>query len=191
MLRTPLLNAWSNTLSTVPGAQYAGITLARPSGYIETPATTHRYPVLLDEIQQQYKQGPCFVAAWHQHTVRIDDLVEDKRWPNYRRDALAATSIKSILSFRLFASEQTMGALNLYSDKPYAFDEAAEEIAYVLATHAALAWDTVRREDHFLSALTSRDIIDQAKGILMPGSTSMSSRRSNCSNASHRNATPS
>ncbi|AYE96679.1 hypothetical protein C0J29_19675 [Mycobacterium paragordonae] len=151
----------------VPGAQYAGITLARPSGDIETPATTHRYPALLDDIQQRHRQGPCFVAAWHQHTVRIDDLKNDKRWPNYRRDALAATSIESILSFRLFASEQTMGALNLYSDKPYAFDEAAEEIGYVLATHAALAWDTVRREDHFLSALASRDIIGQAKGILM------------------------
>lgn len=151
----------------VAGAEYAGITLATPSGDIETPATTHAYPVLLDDIQQRYKEGPCFIAAWHQHTVRIDDLTNDKRWPNYRRDALAATPIVSILSFRLFASEHTMGALNLYSDKPYAFDEAAEEIGYVLATHAALAWDTVRREDHFLSALASRDIIGQAKGILM------------------------
>ncbi|MBI2703605.1 MAG: GAF and ANTAR domain-containing protein [Mycobacterium sp.] len=151
----------------VDAAQYAGITLVTPAREIRTPATTHRYPALLDGIQQRNKEGPCLVAAWHQHTIRIDDLRNDQRWPSYRREALAATPVRSILSFRLFASEHTLGALNLYADQPYAFDEAAEEIGYVLATHAALAWDTVRREDHFLSALATRDVIGQAKGILM------------------------
>lgn len=151
----------------VDAAQYAGITLVTPSSEVQTPATTHHYPALLDEIQDRHKEGPCFVAAWHQHTIRIDDLSRDNRWPSYQREALAATPVRSVVSFRLFASEHTMGALNLYADEPGAFDEAAEEIGYVLATHAALAWDTVRREDNFLSALASRDIIGQAKGILM------------------------
>ncbi|WP_205873639.1 GAF and ANTAR domain-containing protein [Mycobacterium camsae] len=151
----------------VDAAQYAGITLVTPSSEVQTPASTHHYPRLLDEIQDRHKQGPCFVAAWHQHTIRITDLSGDNRWPRYQRDALAAAPVRSIVSFRLFASEHTMGALNLYADEPGAFDEAAEEIGYVLATHAALAWDTVRREDNFLSALASRDVIGQAKGILM------------------------
>ncbi|WP_286133714.1 ANTAR domain-containing protein [Mycobacterium sp. 360MFTsu5.1] len=37
----------------------------------------------------------------------------------------------------------------------------------MLATHAALAWDSVRREVDFRSALSSRDVIGQAKGIIM------------------------
>lgn len=106
-------------------------------------------------------------AAWRQHTVRVDDLATDNRWPLYRRDALQATPIRSILSFRLFTSDETIGALNLFAERPHAFDEQAEEIGYVLATHAALAWDTVRRECQFRSALASRDLIGQAKGILM------------------------
>lgn len=150
----------------VPGAQYAGITLAT-SRRVHTPVASHPYPAILDEIQQRHRQGPCLSAAAHQHTVRADDLTTDTRWPLYRRDALRRTPIRSILSFRLFTSDQTMGALNVYADRPHAFTVEAEEIGYVLATHAALAWDAARRENQFQSALASRDMIGQAKGILM------------------------
>jgi hypothetical protein len=61
----------------VPGAQYAGITLARRRREIETPAATGNYPPLLDEIQQRYGEGPCLSAAWRHHRVRIDDLATD------------------------------------------------------------------------------------------------------------------
>ena len=35
------------------------------------------------------------------------------------------------------------------------------------ATHAALAWDTARHQRRFRSALASRDLTGQAKGILI------------------------
>lgn len=151
----------------IPGAQYAGITLVRAHSQVETPATTHEYPALLDTFQQRHLEGPCLSAAWHEHTVRVDDLEVDDRWPGYRLDALGNTPVRSILSFRLFTSDHTMGALNVYSETPGVFDAESEDIGYVLATHAALAWDTVRREGQFRSALASRDVIGQAKGILM------------------------
>jgi transcriptional regulator with GAF, ATPase, and Fis domain len=151
----------------IPGARYAGITVVNAHGEVTTPAATHRYPALLDEIQERYGEGPCLSAAWRQHTERIDDLPADGRWPLYQRDAVKATPIKSVLSFRLFTSKSTIGALNVFANQAYAFDEEAEELGYVLATHTALALDTVRREDHFRSALASRDLIGQAKGILM------------------------
>lgn len=151
----------------VPGADYAGVTHVTSATRLHTPATTHPYPALLDTIQQRHQQGPCLTAAWTQHTVRLDDIATDHRWPFYQRDALKVTPIRSILCFRMFTSDTTLGALNLYADRPHAFDEEAEEIGYVLATHTALAWDTARREDQFRSALASRDIIGQAKGMLM------------------------
>jgi GAF domain-containing protein len=151
----------------IPGAQYAGITLATSLRHVETPAATHEYPVLLDTFQQRHFEGPCLSAAWHEHTVRVENLETDDRWPDYRRDALNGTPIRSILSFRLFTSEQTIGALNVYADDPQAFDDESEDIGYALATHAALAWDTERREGQFRSALASRDVIGQAKGMLM------------------------
>lgn len=59
------------------------------------------------------------------------------------------------MSFRLFTSDTTFGALNVYSERRNAFDGTSEEIGYVLATHAAIAWDSVRRDEQFRSALAS------------------------------------
>ena len=152
---------------TIPGAQYGGLTVTTRRAEVSTAASTHECAVLLDKIQQRYAEGPCLMAAWEHHTVHVDDLSTETRWPKYRRAALAETPIRSILSFELFTSDQTLGALNVYAEAPGAFDHEAVDLGIVFATHAALVWDSVRREGSFQSALASRDIIGQAKGILM------------------------
>ncbi len=134
---------------------------------METAAATHRYAALLDVIQQRNGERPCVQAALRQRTVRIDDLATDERWPGYRREALELTPIRSVLSFPLFSSCRTIGALNIYADAANAFDDESEEIGYVLAAHTAMAWDNARREGQFQNALATRDVIGQAKGILM------------------------
>ena len=134
---------------------------------VATAASTHQYPALLDAIQERHQQGPCLSAAWHGQTIRVDDLAAEQRWPLYRRDALSCTPIKSSLSFQLFSSTHTAGALNVYADKPNAFGDDAEHIGYVLATQAALVWDRARREEDFSVALDNRDVIGQAKGMIM------------------------
>ena len=152
----------------VPGAQYAGITVAHRANGISTLAATNHYPVILDEIQQLHQDGPCLTAAWEQHTQRIDDLEAETRWPKYRQDAVDRTPIRSILSFELAVNADVRGALNFLAEKPGSFSTAeSQELALVAATHVAMAWTTLRRDDQFRSALASRDIIGQAKGILM------------------------
>jgi transcriptional regulator with GAF, ATPase, and Fis domain len=155
-----------SALSAVPGAQYAGITVASRNGKVRTAAATDRYAVLLDEIQQRHEQGPCLSAAWAHHVIRIDDMQLETRWPAYCRDALE-TPIRSVMSFQLFADHNEMGALNFYAEQPHAFDDEAAELGLILATHTALAWNMVRRDEQFRSALASRDIIGQAKGMIM------------------------
>ncbi|OBG72549.1 MULTISPECIES: GAF and ANTAR domain-containing protein [unclassified Mycobacterium] len=154
-------------VAEVPGAQYAGVTLVTATAGVQTAAATHRYPAMLDAIQQLHHEGPCLTAQQRHRTVRVDDLAAEERWPSYRRDALSYTPIRSVLAFPLFTSDRTRAALNVYADAPHAFAEDAADIGYVLATHAALAWDAARRRGQFLSALASRDVIGQAKGILM------------------------
>ena len=153
--------------AAMPGAQYAGITIASRNGKVRTAAATDRYPELLDQIQQRHGQGPCLTAAWEHHVVRIDDMALENRWPAYCRDAADETPIRSIMSFQLFADHHHMGALNFYAEQPNAFDEDALEMGLILATHTALAWNMVRRDEQFRSALASRDIIGQAKGMIM------------------------
>lgn len=151
----------------VPGAQYAGITVTRRQHSSETAAATHRYPVLLDGIQDRCQQGPCLSAAAQQDRVRIDDLGADKRWPRYREQALRDTPIRSILSFGMFGDGQTNAALNFYAEPTNAFDDGSADLGKVFATHTALVWNMLRREHQFRRALVSRDIIGQAKGMLM------------------------
>jgi ANTAR domain-containing protein/GAF domain-containing protein len=151
----------------VPGAQYAGITLAHRLAGISTPAATHRYPVLLDKIQQQHQEGPCLSVAWEHHIMRIDDLAAETRWPRYARQAVAETPIRSILSFELSVTSHSLSALNFQAEQPRAFDHESVELGLIFATHTALAWTMLRRDEQFRSALASRDIIGQAKGMLM------------------------
>ena len=58
----------------VPGAQYAGVTVTRNAKQIDTPAATHKWPILLDEIQQRHREGPCLTAAWEEKTIHVAGL---------------------------------------------------------------------------------------------------------------------
>lgn len=156
----------AGAVRSVPPAQHAGITIASRNE-IRTASATGEYPVLLDEIQQRHLEGPCVSAAWHQHVIRIDNMADETRWPAYRRYALEETPIRSVISFELFTEPPKIGALNLYAEQPEVFDDEAIELGLIYATHTALAWNLVRREGQFRSALASRDIIGQAKGIIM------------------------
>jgi transcriptional regulator with GAF, ATPase, and Fis domain len=151
----------------VPSAEYAGITLATGDGEVRTAAATGRYPVLLDELQQRHHQGPGLSAAREGQMIHIDDMGREQRWRRFCRDAAARTPIRSVLSFQLFADPQTVGALSFYAEQPDVFDDEAVEIGLVLATHTALTWNLVRRDEQFRRALASRDIIGQAKGMIM------------------------
>ncbi|MGE2836598.1 GAF and ANTAR domain-containing protein [Mycobacterium sp. SMC-4] len=151
----------------VSGADYAGITLVRESSEVSSLAATHRYAEVLDEIQQRHGDGPCLTAAWTHHMVRIDDLSAEQRWQRFREDVMAETPVRSVLSYEMFVSDKVMGALNFYADRPNAFGDDSEETGFVFAANIALAWAMLRRDEEFRSALASRDVIGQAKGMLM------------------------
>ena len=151
----------------VPGAEFVGVTIADRRGDIHTTAATGEWPGVLDEIQQRRAQGPCLGAAWEHHTVRVNDIRTEQRWPDYCRDVIATTPIRSNIAYQLYADHQTMGALNFYARMPDVFDDIAVEAGMVVATHIAIAWNLARRDKQFRSALATRDIIGQAKGMLM------------------------
>ncbi|MEB3033201.1 GAF and ANTAR domain-containing protein [[Mycobacterium] nativiensis] len=157
----------ANLIGHMSCAQHAGVTVTTSDGDVQTLSATDRYPAVLDEIQRRRHEGPCLTAAWEHHVVRLDDICCEHRWPSYCREAAATTPIRSILAFELFTRQETTGALNFYAETPNAFDDDAVELGLILATHAALAWHMVRRDEQFRSALASRDIIGQAKGMLM------------------------
>jgi hypothetical protein len=152
---------------SVPGAQYAGITVTQKRRRSQSAAATHRYPVMLDEIQSRHQQGPCLTAAALQSSVRVDDLDADNRWPLYREEAIKQTPIRSILSYGMFREGATTAALNFYAEPVNAFDDGSVNLGLIFATHTAPVWNMMRRDQQFRGAIVSRDIIGQAKGRLM------------------------
>lgn len=121
----------------------------------------------LDEIQVEVDQGPCLDALRNHEIYTTGDLETEDRWPDFASRAFAQTGIRSVMGFRLWVEEDTMGALNLYSTQRSAFDERTRAIGSVLAAHAAVALANARAREHLEEALTTRDLIGQAKGILM------------------------
>ena len=156
----------AGAVRSIPTAQHAGITVAA-RGRVSTEACTGPFPALLDEIQSEYGGGPCLSAAKNDDVVRVDDVANDPRWPNYSRAVVKRTPIRSVLSVALVSDSPGVSALNLYAEKPNAFDVGTTESALLYAAYTAMAWTLVRRDHQFHRALQSRDIIGQAKGMIM------------------------
>ncbi|MFW0786456.1 GAF and ANTAR domain-containing protein [Gordonia sp. CPCC 206044] len=162
----------SSAVALLPMVDHAGVTLVhRRSGRglpeLESTAETGNVPRQFDDLQHEYGDGPCFEAIWAHRTVTIPDFRTEERWPKLVAGVLDQTPVLSTLSIQLFLTDRELGALNLHSESADAFDEEIEDLATTLATHAAIALSTARRGEQFRSALASRDIIGQAKGIIM------------------------
>ena len=128
--------------------------------------TTVPLLVELDALQVELQEGPCLAAAVGGAMVRCTDLREEPRWPRYAAAAVAA-GVHSMLSFRLDTRHHGSGALNMFGLDPRVVDPAAEAIGTLLATLATVALMVDESQEQFASALASRDVIGQAKGMLM------------------------
>lgn len=148
-----------------PAAKDAGLILLI-GGKLIPQATTGQAPRLLDIKQQETGQGPCIEAAREQTLICLNDLRHDPRWPEFSAEA-QAQGVGSMLCAPLWISQRTLGALTLYAAQPGAFSEHDERIVELFATLAALALAEAQRTDHLRAALIHRDIIGQAKGIIM------------------------
>ncbi len=157
----------AHSAATVPGAKYAGITVLDPDGSITTIGPTDGAVSTIDDIQRETGQGPCLSAAWNQHTIVIDDVEREPRWSAFCAAVHERTSIRSMLSFRLYDERRGSAALSFHADTAGVFDDESVEVGLLYAAHTTLAWNTLRREQQFQSALASRDVIGQAKGVLM------------------------
>ncbi|MCG7632659.1 GAF and ANTAR domain-containing protein [Gordonia McavH-238-E] len=151
----------------VPGAQYAGVLLVDQKKNFDTLAPTDSLMITADQIQKETGEGPCLLAAWDHHTVLVNDIRTDERFPAFSARVIDETSLRSSLSFKLFTDKGTIGALNLFSEETDVFGDESLEVGLLFATHAALALRAARQQQHFQSALASRDVIGQAKGMIM------------------------
>jgi GAF domain-containing protein len=150
----------------IRGCDLVGISMVHPGG-IDTPAGSDQALNRIDELQFKLKEGPCFDALRSHETVQSGDLATDRRWPKWGPLVSKEIGVASIVSYRLFTTEDTLGALNLYSRRPDAFDTDDVYNGQALAAHVAIALAASQNAAHLELAITNRTVIGQAEGILM------------------------
>ena len=149
-------------VETVEGCDNCGVSIVQLGGNITTPAATSDRVAKCDELQYEFGEGPCVSAIWEQQTFESEDLTQERRWPKWAPRAVEL-GVNSLVSFRLFVKEDTLGALNLYAEKPRAFDDVDRATGAIFASHGAVALSGAQRQVRLDAAI----VVAKATGMLM------------------------
>ena len=157
-------------VDAIPGVDAGSISITE-HGRIETRHPTSEAIGKLDHTQSELREGPCITA--------IDDpprcglvVAEDfagadaERWPRFAPHVVEA-GYRALMSTQLTSGAGLRAALNLYSATPNAYDENARTMAGMFGIQASLLLYGAETATHLQRAVDSRDLIGQAKGILM------------------------
>ncbi|HSP27419.1 MAG TPA: GAF domain-containing protein, partial [Ilumatobacteraceae bacterium] len=158
--------------ATVTNADGVSVTLER-HGQLMTVAASNDQVLQMDSHQYDTGQGPCLAAKADGRWFYIESLEEESRWPDFVPLALGQ-GIHSILSSPLMANDRPQGALNIYSSKANAFGTTEQRLAELFAdqaseilTTAGSYLDDMQANRRFADALTARQTINRAQGVLM------------------------
>ena len=164
------------TTGVVAGCDWASVTLWR-HGHVVDVMSSDAVAAELDDIQFGTGIGPATAALQSENPVYVRDLAGSPRWPVVAATA-AQLGVGSSLSHGLFVHQPAqwspLGTFSLYSATPDAFSHEDQEFGSILAAYLAVGVAMAHRRDevdHREAALhrglSTRDVIGQAKGILM------------------------
>jgi GAF domain-containing protein len=154
-------------------AAEAGLMLADQRGGLRVVASSSERARHLELFEVQNEQGPCLDCFRSGGQVVAVDLKADPaRWPLFAPEAMKA-GFRSVHALPLRCQNQVIGALNIFRTTTGALDEcdlvAAQAMADV-ATIGILQQRAVQEArilaEQLQSALNSRVVIEQAKGVL-------------------------
>jgi GAF domain-containing protein len=156
-------------VATLDACTYAGISVDR-NGHASSPVVSDKKVLEIDQAQYTAGRGPCLSAMRGEEAV-VDspDLPHDDRWPDFGQQA-AELGITALMAHRLYVDSHALGSLNLYSAEHGGFTAEDRRRMIVLSALASLAINAVLLEADaggLREALRSRDVIGQAKGIIM------------------------
>ena len=150
----------------------AGLMLGDQGGRLNFVAASNESARLMELIQLQYNDGPCLEAFQTGRPVTNVDLDRASgRWPEFA-PAAAEAGFQSVHAFPLRLRKEVVGAMSVFAGAS-ALDESDTLIVQSLADVAVIGLlqeRAIRRgevlSEQLQTALTSRVIIEQAKGII-------------------------
>jgi GAF domain-containing protein len=131
---------------------------------------------VLELFELQAREGPCLDSYQSGLPVLNQDLASGSgRWPQFSAEALRA-GFHSVHALPMRLRGTVIGALNLFHVEPGAMRPADVEVAQAFAGVATIAIlqhraarETQIVNEQLQTALTSRVIIEQAKGMVAEG----------------------
>lgn len=155
-------------------ARAVGITLSQ-KGEPCTSNATGEVARTIDHAQYAAGRGPC-LQVLREEGLTVNETVESagERWPEFSL-AARAEGVRSVLALPLTAAKgRTVGVLNVYGAEGRPFTDTEVLIGRLLAEQAAIVLDNAlafaevhQTNGHLLRAVDTRDVIGQAKGVLM------------------------
>ena len=168
-----LLTGLTDRCVNLLGVSAAGVMLASPSGHLALVASSSEAMRLLELFELQAQEGPCLDAFRTGRPVTHENLeTATGRWPSF--SAAAVTSgFRSAMALPLRLRDATLGALNLFSIGHMPMREPDVIVARAFADLASLSIlqhraviEAQRLNEQLSAALTSRVVIEQAKGVI-------------------------
>lgn len=161
----------------VPGAVVTSVMMLDGESRLHTPGHASALGVRLGEAQREAGEGPGEDATrpGGPKLARCDDLAgPDNPWPRFG-PAAVGLGVRSVVAAGLLPLSPTrLGALHLYGRAPGALTDDDVDVAVALASYLALALVALTQVDqtqdqlgHLRQALDTRDVIGQAKGLVM------------------------
>ncbi len=153
-------------VEAVEHCDMAGVSFLE-NGEIRTVAASDETLRVIDQLQFELGEGPCFDALRTEERVVANDLDQDERWTTWGPAMVSRVGMRSVLSFRLATRRDALGALTLYAARVGAFDHEDVFEGEVLAAHTSVVLAASLKEEQLQRALESRTVIGQATGRLM------------------------
>ncbi len=155
----------------VPGGTAAALTIESQDRALTFAASDPRIDEL-HELQFDAAQGPAVEALRRNEPRQVDDIAAEGRWPVFCR-AAGKAGFASCLMLPLRTGAESAGAVSLYGKERGAFRGASHDLAVLFAAQGGTAVhnDAIYRAsremvDNLHTALGSRAVIEQAKGVV-------------------------
>ena len=155
------------------GASGAGVMLADEQGQLRWVSATDQDSQLAEDNQELLGQGPCMVAFSQRAPAMIRDARAEPDWGDISL-LLSDVEIRAAASAPIELAGGPIGTLDIYAAEPRDWNQseisALQAYAGVVASllgSAAQAQVKGRLAEQLQVALTTRVLVEQAKGALM------------------------
>jgi len=151
----------------------AGLLLTDPQGNLQRLASSSEEARLLELLQVQTREGPCFEAVQSGQTIIVDRIDETHdRWPTFAPRAVA-DGFRSVYAFPMRLRQEVIGSLGMFGADPGTLEPVEVQLVQALADVATIGLLQERAihrgevlTEQLQSALNSRIVIEQAKGVI-------------------------